>query len=242
MSINNFFDWSSLDREKIAQHVFSIYPFIKGKALSAEEFHSIIKHNLKSLAPFKIKKSYNWQVDPGNVYIGGTYYCYLDQDYERCLELSFNYYEQGNSIQLKKYHFRKICLFIADIVLHEIIHMRQYRRRNFKPLPDYPSRAEKSEIRKEQSYLGCSDEIDAYAFNIACELNYKFKSDQQKIIQYLNKPLKNNGFKNTWRIYLHAFEYDHNHPIIKRMKKKVVRYLPAAEIGKPYKNSDWINY
>jgi len=242
MSINNFFDWSSLDREKIAQHVYSIYPAIKGEKLSAEQFHCIIRQHLKSLAPFKIKKVYNQQVDPGNVYVGGTYYCYLDQDYDRCLELSFNYFDYGNAIKIQKHDFKKLCFLIADVVLHEIIHMRQYRRRNFKSLPDYPSRAEKSDIRKEQSYLGCSDEIDAYAFNIACELNYKFKSNQLKIIQYLNKPLKNHKFKNTWRIYLKAFEYDHNHPIIKKMKKKVVRYLPAAKIGKPYRNSDWINY
>jgi hypothetical protein len=45
--------------------------------------------------------------------------------------------------------------------------MRQFRRRNFKQLPDYASNAEKSEIREEQEYLGCKDEIDAYSFNIA---------------------------------------------------------------------------
>jgi asparagine synthase (glutamine-hydrolysing) len=45
---------------------------------------------------------------------------------------------------------------------------------------------------------------------------------------------------NSWRMYLKAFQHDHNHPIIQRVKKKDVRYLPQAYIGKPYRNKDWI--
>jgi len=43
-------------------------------------------------------------------------------------------------------------------------------------------------------------------------------------------------------MYLKAFDHDHNHPIIKKVKKKVLQYLPNAEIGKPYRNKDWICY
>jgi hypothetical protein len=39
---------------------------------------------------------------------------------------------------------------MADTILHEIMHMRQYRRRKFKILPDYASTAEKTEQRAEQ--------------------------------------------------------------------------------------------
>jgi hypothetical protein len=120
--------------------------------------------------------------------------------------------------------------------------MRQFRRRKFKFLPDYASNAEKTEQRNEQIYLGSSDEIDAYGFNIACELTEKFKGDQTRIINYLAKNQKNQKQKfNSWRMYQKAFNYDHSHPIIKKLKKKVVRYLPHALIGKPYKNKDWIN-
>ena len=135
-----------------------------------------------------------------------------------------------------------MCLSIADAVLHEIMHMRQFRRRKFKVLPDYESNAEKTELRNEQGYLGCSDEIDAYSFNIACELFEKFKGSKRDIINYLNQNQKNKRRKhNSWRMYLKAFEHNHDHPIIKRVKKKVVRYLVAAEIGKPYRNKDWIS-
>jgi hypothetical protein len=120
--------------------------------------------------------------------------------------------------------------------------MRQYRRRKFKVLPDYASNADKTEIRMEQSYLGCSDEIDAYAFNIACELVEKFQGDKNQIINYLNENQKGKKRRhNSWRMYLKAFQYDHNHPIVQRVKKKVVSYLPQAYLGKPYRNKDWID-
>jgi hypothetical protein len=41
--------------------------------------------------------------------------------------------------------------------------------------------------------LGCSDEIDAYGFNIACELLYRFNNDADKVIEYLNDDEVVNG-------------------------------------------------
>jgi hypothetical protein len=43
-------------------------------------------------------------------------------------------------------------------------------------------------------------------------------------------------------MYLKAFGHDHNHPIIKQVKKKVASYWPMAKVGKPYRNSEWINH
>jgi hypothetical protein len=98
------------------------------------------------------------------------------------------------------------------------------------------------ELRKEQSYLGCTDEIDAYSFNIACELLDKFKNDNKLAINYISKRQRKGNLKsNTLRTYLKAFEYNYNHPIIKRLKKRVIRYMPHAEQGKPYRTKDWIN-
>lgn len=242
MSKYVFFDWSTLDRNYIISHIMSLSPMLLGNKISAVGVHSIIKNKLKSLAPFKIKKTYTYKVDPGIPYVGGSYYSYLDQEYDNCIEICFYYFDKDTQIQFNRKQLHDTATLIADTVLHEIMHMRQYRRREFKSLPDYNSKAYRSDIRKEQAYLGNTDELDAYAFNIACELHEKFKGNTCKIVNYLNKPLKRTRHKNTWKIYLKAFEYDHNHLIIKRLKKKVVGYLPAAAIGKPYKSNDWINW
>jgi hypothetical protein len=121
--------------------------------------------------------------------------------------------------------------------------MRQYRKRRFKSLPDYASTAKKTKQREEQQYLGNSDEVDAYSFNIACELNDKFNGQKSQIIQHLNENQKGTRRRlDCWLMYLKAFNHDHNHRIIKRVKKRVTYYLNRSQIDKPFHKKDWINY
>ena len=236
------FNWSKLDRETIAGFVRSLAPEVVGVELTIAQFHSKLTNHLKKLAPLRFRKTANYKVRPNQVWIGGTYYSDWDQDKQKCIELLFVYPLFEEYICIGKNRYAGICNTIADTLLHELIHMRQYRRRKFKIIPEYASTAEKSERREEQSYLGCSDEIDAYGFNIACELIEKFKGDYDQIIGYLSENQKGKQRRhNSWRMYLKAFQHDHNHPIIQRLKRKIVRYLPQAYTGKPYRNKDWID-
>ena len=235
------FDWSLLNRNGIASYVLALTPEIVGVKLTNEEFHKKITKHLKKVLPLRFKKNYNIKVEENYVWVGGTYYSDKDENKEKCIEVVFEYSAFHDHVCLSKQRFRNFSFTVADTLLHELIHMRQFRRRNFKILPDYASTAEKTELRMEQEYLGCSDEIDAYSFNIACELTDKFGSNKTAIVDYLNESQKGIRRKhNCWRMYLKAFQHDHNHPIIQRVKKKVMRYLPQAHIGKPYRNKDWI--
>jgi hypothetical protein len=238
-----YFDWSLLNRNSITGFLYTLAPEIVNQPLTIEQFHTKITRLLKKHLPVRVRKSYNIKVDSGFVFVGGTYYSSYDEDDEKCIEVVFEYRPDQDILMLSNKRFVSICVNIADTLLHEIIHMRQFRRRDFKYLPDYASNAEKTERRQEQEYLGCSDEIDAYGFNIACELMDKFGKNKRKVVNYLNENQKGKKRRhNSWRMYLKAFEHDHNHPILQRVKKKVVRYLSAAEAGKPYRNKDWINW
>ena len=235
------FDWSSLDRYGIAGYIWSLYPEIASKTFTIDKFHSKITNHLKKQYPLRFKKNIGKNVGAGEVYVGGFYCSGYDQLRAKCIELVFEYSSKSDTISISQRKFRRLCLTISDTILHEIMHMRQYRRRNFKILPEYNSNAEKTRLRIEQQYLGCSDEIDAYSFNIACELVEQFGDDRTKIVNYLYEDQSGTRRKNNcWRMYLKAFEHDHNHPIILRVKKKVIKYLSAASLGKPYKNRDWI--
>lgn len=235
------FNWSTLDRETIASFMLSIAPEIAGQTLTISQFHNKVTNHLKKLVPVRFRKSSNVKVEPNVVWVGGTYYSDWDEEKRKAIEIMFVYPLFEEQLCMTKKRYRGMCYTIADTLLHELIHMRQYRRRNFKVIPDYASTANKTEVQLEQSYLGCSDEIDAYGFNIACELNEKFKGDIDQIIDYLSENQKGKRRRHTcWRMYLKAFQHDHNHPIIQRLKKKIVRYLPQAAIGKPYRNKDWI--
>ncbi len=237
------FNWAQLDRNSIYDFMLLLQHKVVKVDLEVVRFHKIISNHLKKHLPIRTRRSSNLLVGENEVWVGGTYYSDYDQEKEKCIELVFEYHPGTEILNLSLLQYKRICRGIADTLLHEIIHMRQYRRRKFKCLPDYASNAEKQELRQEQSYLGCSDEIDAYGFNIACELYDKFDGKFNRIINYLNENQKGKQRRvNSWRIYLKAFQHNHNHPIIKRVKKKVVRYLPFAEIGKPYRNKDWIDH
>ena len=236
------YNWSTLDRKSLYHILWQAYPEIVNKKLTANKIKSICSKHIRSVLPVKVTKKPDACVDSGWIYIGGTYYSDFDRQRKECIEVNFVYNPLDEHVKINKYRFSRMCKIFADVILHEIIHMRQYRRRNFKIIPDYESNAEMQDLRREQNYLGCSDEIDAYSFNIACELLEKFRFDKKQVIKYLGKKHKRGYLQSSsLRSYLKAFQYDHNHKIIKRLKKKVIRYLPHAELGKPYRNKDWIN-
>jgi len=209
--------------------------------LAVYDFHDILVRHIKSHLPIKASRIYDSQVDQGWAWLGGAYYSDLDEDGLQSIEINLAYHSIKDHITISNLRFRRLCTLFADTVLHEIIHMRQFRKRRFKHLPDYASTARREKQRREQEYLGNNDEIDAYAFNIACEMLTKADGNYAKVIRMLNENQKGTRRKTTcWRVYLNAFNHDHNHPIIKRMKKRVAYYLPKAEKGRPFRSCDWI--
>ena len=236
------FNWSILDRQGIIDYCFNLYPELVDQELTVAQFHSKLSRHVKKYMPIKTLKSRDSKVGENWVWCGGTYFSDLDKAKRQCIELVFVYNLFQDHIAISKRRFRRLCYTIADTILHEIMHMRQYRRRKFKELPDYASTASRAQKRQEQGYLGNSDEIDAYSFNIACELLDKFDSNPKKVINHLNESQRDvRRAHSCWRMYLKAFDYDHKHPIIQRVKKKVIRYIPHALNGKPYRNKDWID-
>ena len=236
------FDWSVMDRHGIAGFIWALSPKIVNQRLTIDQFHGMVYRHLKKYIPLRISKTKYDKADSNSVMIGGCYYSELDQYNKTCIEVSLLYNPNDEYLKLNTRKFYRACIVIADTILHEIIHMRQFRRREFKDLPDYPRTASRESKRLEQSYLGNSDEIDAYGFNIACDLLDKYKITKD-VVRHLNIDQRNKRVRyDEWFMYLKAFDHDHNHPIIKKVKKKVLQYLPNAAIGKPYRNKDWICY
>ena len=213
-----------------------------GKKLTHDQLHRLISTHIKRLLPIKIKKHIDAKIQQRLVYTGGVYYSDADKQDKLALEVNFSYHPWDEFIKMTDYRWRKMSIRFADVVLHEMIHMRQFRARNFKSIPGYQSTAEFAKDRKQQEYLGDRDEMGAFAFNIACEMIDRFGYDPTAIKRYMDT----NGAKrhtNTWWFnYLKAFEFDHDHKIIRRMKRKIMTQLENAYIGKPFKTTDWLTY
>lgn len=229
------FDWSLLNRKSLSDILWSIAPSIVNKSLTASEFHQLIYTQIKRHLPVRVAKKIDSTIEQTLVYIGGMYYGDYDQMAWKSIEVIFLYHSKDSILKTSPKRFRRICCCFADTILHEIVHMRQYRRRSFKYAVEY------TKGNLDQRYLGCTDEIEAYSFNIACELMEKYHNDQDRVIVHLNSETRKKK-KDSWQAYLDAFNYDHNHPIIKRVKQRVIRYLTCAEIGKPFKTKHWLNY
>lgn len=243
MSRDNTFDWFSLDRNTLFDMLYSLKNRVVNKHLTVDQFHTKLVYEIKKNIPIRFKKVRNSKVDKNWVWVGGSYYSDRDENSERAIEIEFCYSTKEDAIKISSSRFARLCISFADTMLHEIIHMRQHRRRNWKSTPYFPSTANRVKQREEQEYLGCRDEIDAYAFNIACELYDKFDGNQKQAFRYLNENQKGLRRKhNCYRMYLIAFGHNHSHPVIKQIKKKVVSYWPQAKTGKPYRNSEWINH
>lgn len=237
------FDWSKLDRSTIYQYLNSAQKRIVGQVLTIEEIHRILTNQAKKHLPIKTKMLRSAEQEQGIVYIGGCYYGDEDEENEkRFIEIVFSYFVWDECLKITRYRWQRICELFADTVLHEIIHMRQYRTRKFKNIPGYDSQAHLISQRKNQNYYGHPDEIGAYAFNIACELHDKFGINHNLAKKYLDSDQAARSRRSSYYRYLKVFDCDHNHTVIKKLKKKVIYYLPYAEIGKPFKTSDYLTY
>jgi hypothetical protein len=217
-------------------------PQLVGKRLSISEIHSILARHIKQHLPVKVTYKEDPKHEPGLIYIGGVYHPDNDIQQKRQIEVVFSYFLFDEYLTITRYRWSRMCGLFADTILHELIHMRQYRTRNFKAIPVYESNAHLAKQRKDQEYYGDKDEMGAFAFNIACEMVDKFGTDVNAIIRYLDSDEAKKHKRSTYNRYLRAFDFNHKHKIIRKIKKRIINQIPYALYGKPFKTSDYLTY
>ena len=234
------FDWSILDRSLLVEMLAISTGSFVGKSFTPSALTKRIRDQFNFfVVPIKVTTVKHYDTEKNAVWVGGLYDSIADKKKQKFITIRLQYNPDIKKITITRNLFARIVKGIADTILHEIIHMRQYRRRKFKDIPGYTSTAALSKQRKEQDYLGHNDEIDAYAFNIACYLSDKFDNNNEQIVYYLNSSLKDKRIKkDAYKMYLNAFDHNHSHTVIKKLKKKIIYYLPYTRLGKQYKTSD----
>lgn len=215
-----------------------------GKKIQVKKLQSILSTHIKSNLPVKVVRRQN---DPkqkrGLIYLGGTYYSDYDKlGYSRFIEIVLSYHPLDEAIKITEYRWTRLCALFADTILHEIIHMRQYRSRSFKAIPGYESTAYYHKQRVDQQYYGDRDEMGAFSFNIACDMIDRFGYDKRTIQKYIDSMQAKRHKKTTYHRYLAAFDWNHNHPRIRQMKKKILHQLDYAYVGKPFKTTNHLTY
>ncbi len=237
------FNWSNLDRDMLYSMLYELKPKIVDKRLPIAEITSMVSKHIKAQLPIKVTSNRHKPVKSGEVWIGGAYHSYLDNlGNKRFIEVELAFPTTANSMKTSLYRWERMCRLFADTVLHEIIHTRQYRARNFKDIPGYESTAYYAKDRKEQEYYGHRDEMGAHSFNLAQDMIDKFGFDTKAIKDYLDSPVPKRVRPNGWGRFMKAFEYDHSHPKVKQMKRKILSQLEYAYAGKPFKTTNHLTY
>ena len=237
------FNWSLLDRYNLYSMLYGLGKDVVGKKIPILDLQKIISKHIKSKLPVKVVRRQNDATQkPGQIYMGGTYYSYNDWTERRQIEIVLSYHPADTAIKVTEYRWTRLCSLFADTILHEVIHMRQYRSREFKDIPGYESTAHYYKQRVDQQYFGHKDEMGAFAFNIACDMFDRFGNDKKAVQKYMDSMQAKRHKRTTYRAYLNAFDWDHKHPIIRQLKKKVIRNLDYAEAGKPFKTSTHLTY
>jgi hypothetical protein len=221
---------------------YSLKKEIVGKSYTPLHIQRVISKHLKQHLPIKIKKCLDPKVEKGFIYTGGCYYSMPDRKGKTSIEVNFSYHPDQTNLKITEYRFKRMAVRFADVMLHEIIHMRQFRARNYKAIPGYQSTAEYAKDRKEQEYYGDRDEMGAFAFNIACEMVDRFGYIPAQIYKYMDSNEAKRHKNTWWHTYLKTFNWDHNHPIIRRMKSLVLYQLYNASVGKPFITNSYLTY
>ena len=237
------FNWSLLDRNTLYSMLYELKPEIVDKRLSIGKITSLLSKHINSHLPVKVTSNRHKPVKKGEVWVGGAYYSDLDnQQKNRFIEVVLAFPTTAETMKTSLYRWERLCRLFADTILHEIIHTRQYRARNFKDIPGYESTAYYAKDRAWQEYYGHRDEMGAHSFNLAQDMIDKFGWDTRAIKEYLDSPVPKRVRPNGWGRFMKSFEYDHTHPKVCQMKHKIMRNLENAYYGKPFKTTNHLTY
>ena len=237
------FNWSALDRNILYSMLYSLKPEIVDRRLPIGEITSIISKHIKQHIPVKVRSHRHKPVKAGEVWIGGAYYSDDDKHgKKRFIEVELAFPANTETMKTSAYRWERMCTLFADTILHEVIHVRQYRARNFKDIPGYESTAYYAKDRAWQEYYGHRDEMGAHSFNLAQDLIDKFGWDTKAIKEYLDSPIPKRVRPNGWGRFMKSFEYNHEHVKVRQMKVKIMRNLENAYYGKPFKTTNHLTY
>lgn len=215
-------------RKEILEIMEELKPAIVNRFLSVDEFVQDAGTFIGTRFNVDVKHAESAQVEHNDLELTGFYDGGLDEAGDTPIEIYLVTNPMQDVMIVGSENFKLICRKIANTLSHEVIHMKQFRARDFleveklewKDFEDY----DEDEDEENRWYLSSPDEIDAYAYNIANELLEN--NALPDIMQKLNniKEISIEDSIDLWA-YIQAFEKDISHPVIRRLMKRLYKSL-----------------
>ena len=140
--------------------------------------------------------------------------------------------EDKKGIEFTNEGFDDLAADMARVVVHEMLHKTQAKTRGYvEPRPFTATKMSDPKIAKAQEYFGKSDEIEGYGHNIAVELLRSYGSRKNALTALRNFIRIPPDKSPDMFAYIVAFAADKNHPVLKKLVKKVILFLKELEEG-----------
>ena len=173
-------------------------------------------------------------VEDGDMNLNASYDPYDDEEGLDPFRMELIFSPGTDTITFSEEGIENIKHRILDALEHEMIHMQQYRKRNYVKQKGYDYKTKDERLKRTKQYLGNDDEIEAFAKNIASELIRK--ADKDGAMELLKMANRTAQFKDEAGYllspnlfgYLAAWNFDTKHPVIKKLLKKVFFYIENA--------------
>ena len=138
--------------------------------------------------------------------------------------------EDKKGIEFDHEGFDGLAKNMARVVVHEMLHKTQARVRGYvEPRPFKVTKMSDPGIAAAQKELGASDEIEAYGHNIAVELLGSYGSRKNALTALRNFIRIPPDKSPDMYAYIVTFAADKNHPVLKKLVKKVILFLKRLD-------------
>jgi len=213
-------------------------PFINfinsGDPKTRKDIAKMLQNTLAQFGVAEVGIQTSKNVEPGDMNMNAAYDPVDDEEGLEPFYLELIFSKKDKTIVFSPEGVENIKNRIVDALEHEIIHMQQYRSRNFVRQRDYKTKAKEPDMIRAKKYLGNDDEIEAFAKNISTELDRAVGKD--KAIDLLRNVSSSAGLKDELGYllspnllgYMAMWGFDTKHPVIKKLLKKVYSYLQSA--------------
>ena len=141
------------------------------KTYTPEAFTHLIRMQFRD-SQLRFNCIRNSDLSRKNFWITGEYRPYEDSQSESCVYITLTFSPRCRRVSFDNYDWSAMSFHLADILTHEYLHQYYCRRRGFRHGRGYRDKLNSRYNDSMQDYLGCEDEIQAHAFNVASAVSY----------------------------------------------------------------------
>lgn len=206
-------------RDNIRTVCEDLHPLVVDQFFTVKDLINLLADFVAKRFRVNVLHSQAMQVDPSDIILAAYYDSTEDEDCKISIEVVLITNARDSVILVTNELFDVFVTRLADCLIHEIVHMKQARARDFHET-DYET-MHRDSVDGEIEYLSNPDEIDAYAYNIADELQEN--PEPLKLLAYPSS-VKIEQSLNLW-VYVNAFNHSIDDPIIRKLLKKIYKRL-----------------